>query len=383
MLRSKLGLHVSVGGEQFVERRRDALFHRLNGVGWEAFAGHDGHDVSLDLLDSDRRCRAEPTLFGGADEVLVRPAVAGVLAVEQAACAPGIVALTAIQHSLQVMGVDDVAVALPVALIQHFLHLQEGLLGNERIVASDVELAFVPIDARVVRIAEQRCESAVAHGSSGARRRRPGREALFLHQLRELTDRVSTGRVLLESPRYERPSFGVDIDRVDEATAEVLSDVEVPQLRSADRAALLNLVSHLHLDVLTVHADLDFVHDVGDGFHRVGHVAVAELFLRRDQPNTLLQEFAFGDRRICEVSKHARAHVDDDVLHFGVIVEVAQHLPELGALGDRLRGLPGFNELAGNCGVEVSYLAERLDALRRDAVAVLVDVGRRVELPGC
>jgi hypothetical protein len=45
------------------------------------------------------------------------------------------------------------------------------------------------------------------------------------------------------------------------------------------RAAIPGLVAHLVLDVESVKPDLDFVEDVGDGLHRVGHDAFAEVFL--------------------------------------------------------------------------------------------------------
>ncbi|NYF28059.1 hypothetical protein HDC31_001588 [Microbacterium sp. JAI119] len=77
---------------------------------------------------------------------------------------------------------------------------------------------------------------------------------------------------------------------------------------------------------------MDFVHDVGDGFHGVGHVPLSELLLGGDESHALLEELAFRDRGVCEVAEDARAHVDDDELHFWVIIDVAQELLELVAL---------------------------------------------------
>jgi hypothetical protein len=83
-------------------------------------------------------------------------------------------------------------------------------------------------------------------------------------------------------------------------------------------------------------ANLDLVHDVRDGFHGVGHVAVAELFLGGDELDAHRGEDAFGDGGVGLVAEDARAHVDHDVPHVGVLFDVAQQFSEDGPLRDRL-----------------------------------------------
>nr|WP_298868509.1 hypothetical protein [uncultured Microbacterium sp.] len=116
-------------------------------------------------------------------------------------------------------------------------------------------------------------------------------------------------------------------------------------------------MGHLHLDVLAIHADLDFVHNVGDGFHGVRHVALTEFLLGRDQPDAFSEQLALDDCRVSEVSEDTRPHIDDDVLHLRVLVDVAQHLLELGALGDGRCGLPRLDELAGDGDAHLPYFA--------------------------
>ncbi|MFZ1300960.1 MAG: hypothetical protein WAQ27_00025 [Candidatus Microsaccharimonas sp.] len=140
---------------------------------------------------------------------------------------------------------------------------------------------------------------------------------------------------------------------------------------------------HLDLDVLAAHANLDFIHDVGDGLHGVGHVPLAEFFFRRDEADTLLEQFSLRDRRIREVSEDARSHVNHDVPHVRMLIDVAQQSLELWSLRDRLGRLARFDELVRHRGSELPHLAERLDALGSNTVSVVIDVGSRVELARC
>nr|WP_141897014.1 hypothetical protein [Microbacterium agarici] len=128
---------------------------------------------------------------------------------------------------------------------------------------------------------------------------------------------------------------------------------------------------------------MDFIHDVGDGFHGIGHVAFSELFLGRDETDALREQLALDDGCIGEVAEHAGAHVDDDVLHLWVLVDEAKHLLELGAFGNRLGRLAWLDELSAGGDAHLAHLAHRLDSLRGDAIAVLVDVGGCVQLARC
>nr|WP_241490598.1 hypothetical protein [Microbacterium testaceum] len=97
-----------------------------------------------------------------------------------------------------------------------------------------------------------------------------------------------------------------------------------------------DLVCHLDSNVLAALADLHLVHDVGDRFHGVTHVSIAELLLGRNQTDALLEQLALSDRSIGEVSEHARSHVDDDVRHVRMFVYELEEPTKLRALLDGL-----------------------------------------------
>nr|WP_259123162.1 hypothetical protein [Leucobacter aridicollis] len=117
---------------------------------------------------------------------------------------------------------------------------------------------------------------------------------------------------------------------------------------------------------------MDFIHDVSDCLHGIRHVALSEFLLRRDETHALLEKLPLGDRRIREVSKHARSHVDHDELHLGMLIQVAQQLFELGSFVNRLRRLAWLDKFSTYRCAKFLDLAHRLDSLRSDAVPVFV-----------
>nr|WP_318279143.1 hypothetical protein [Agrococcus baldri] len=379
----QLRLRIAVFGQQVVDRASQCLAHAVKGVDAQPLTRHYFQKAILNLFDADPRHRALLALLGSTDEVLVGATVAVGLAIDQAAGSARLRAMSAPQQPLQVVMMRDVAIALSLPLIQDLLNLEERLLTDQRLVTTDVELALVAHHPGVVRVAKYQRQTTDAHGLGRSRRGWPRRQAVFDEEVAQLRDGVPPSRVLLESESHEGCSFGIEVDSVDEPTAVLLANIEIAELRPADRAALLNLVRHLDLHVLAVHPNLDFVHDVGDGLHGVRHVARPELLLRGDEPNPLFQQLTLGDGRIGEVAEDARAHIYDHKLHLRVGFDVAQQLLELGALGYRLRRLPRLDELFDNGRAQLSDFAHRLHALRGDAVAVLVKVGSGVQLPWC
>nr|WP_244630816.1 MULTISPECIES: hypothetical protein [unclassified Microbacterium] len=139
-------------------------------------------------------------------------------------------------------------------------------------------------------------------------------------------------------------------------------------------------MEELVLDVLSALADLDFVHDVGDGLHCVCHVAVAELFLGGDELDAHPGEDAFGDGGVGLVSEDAGAHVDDDVPHFGVLFDVAQKLAEHGSFGDGLCRVARLEELFRDGGFQAFATFGAEFALGSDRVAIGVDIDGGVHL---
>nr|WP_026555705.1 hypothetical protein [Arthrobacter sp. 35W] len=66
---------------------------------------------------------------------------------------------------------------------------------------------------------------------------------------------------------------------------DILSNVEVAQFGSADRAAVDRLVAHLDPDVFAAELVLYLVHDVSDGFHGFCVGTFAEVFPRGQEPD--------------------------------------------------------------------------------------------------
>lgn len=95
------------------------------------------------------------------------PPLPPALAVEQAAGASSLVAFATVDDALQIVEVDDVAVALALALVEDLLHLQEGFFGDQRLVSARIETALVADDPGVIRIAQDSRQTTVAYWSFG------------------------------------------------------------------------------------------------------------------------------------------------------------------------------------------------------------------------
>nr|WP_318255456.1 hypothetical protein [Agrococcus baldri] len=139
----QLSLGIAILGQQVVDRASQRLAHVIEGFGAQSFARHHFQEAILNLFDAAPRHRALLALLGRTDEVLVGAAVPVDLAVDQAAGSPFLRAVPAPQQPLQVVMVRDVPIALSLALIQDLLHFEERLLGDERLVATDVEFALI------------------------------------------------------------------------------------------------------------------------------------------------------------------------------------------------------------------------------------------------
>jgi hypothetical protein len=83
----------------------------------------------------------------------------------------------------------------------------------------------------------------------------------------------------------------------------------------------------------------------------------------RDKPYAPLQQLAFRDGGIGEVSKDPATHIDHDVTNHRVIFDVAQQPPKHWSVRDRLRRLTWLDELPRDRYAELMRLALRLDSL--------------------
>nr|WP_292732387.1 MULTISPECIES: hypothetical protein [unclassified Microbacterium] len=174
----------------------------------------------------------------------------------------------------------------------------------------------------------------------------------------------------------------IDVDGVHETPVEVLPHVEVADFGAARRAAAHGLVEHLLFDVFSALADLDFVHNVGDRFHGIGHVALTEIFLGRDELHTHARKDALGDSGVSQVSEGTRTHVDHDIADLGMMLDVAQHLAKDRPLTDRLGRVAGLDELLSDRGLGAFSAHDASLALRRDRVAIRIDIDGSQHLPG-
>ncbi|HXH33175.1 MAG TPA: hypothetical protein VNJ54_02055 [Plantibacter sp.] len=181
------------------------------------------------------------------------------------------------------------------SVVDDALDTFKELRVDDRVVSARVELPLERHHSQVVRIPQDQAQLAPRDGALRPLHRSAAGEPLFCQELQKLHDAVVARRVLLEGELDERSANGVDVDGVDELTFEVPSHVQVSELRSANGATVLGLVQQLVPDVLPALADLDLVHDVGDGLHGVGHVSLAELFLRRDELDTHVGQDALRD----------------------------------------------------------------------------------------
>nr|WP_235560579.1 hypothetical protein [Microbacterium sp. Leaf179] len=199
---------------------------------------------------------------------------------------------------------------------------------------------------------------------------------MLCEECSQLGGAVVAGGVLLERPPDEGCPRLVDTDRVDEAPVEVPAVIDVAELGAPDGATVLRLVEQLLLNVLSTLTDLNLVHDVRDRFHGFGHVAVAEVFLGGDELHAHAGEDSLGDRRIPRVAEGARAHVNHDVADLGVLFDVLEQFAEHGALGNRLRRVPGLDELFDDGSFHAFGAHQAGLALGGDGVSVGIDVDR-------
>nr|WP_264767060.1 hypothetical protein [Nocardia aurantia] len=339
-------------------------------------------DRVLDHLHRQARQVAQLGLGTAADEIGVAGAVAaGGLAVDQPGGLPVVAAPCAEQATLEIVVVNSVTTPVRAAMPKNLLHTLEQIVTDQRFVTPRVGLSL-PLDIPdVVRIAE--------HGVQSPRRHRPSDrmattgpagETEIGHRRLEILDRVIPGGVQLPRPHDQRAAFRVDPDRVHLATLDVHSGVDVSDLRPATRATVHGLVQHLGADVLTGQPVLGVVKDIGDRRHHVGIDALTEVLFRRNQLHAHEIELPLGDRSIDVVTERTRPHIDDHIPDLRMLTEIVQHLLECRALLDRLTGHAGFDELLHDIRRQrVGALLDGL-ALRRNRVAVRIDVDSRIQL---
>jgi len=122
----------------------------------------------------------------------------------------------------------------------------------------------------------------------------------------------------LERLPDQRCPIGVGADGIDEAAVDVGAHVEVAEPRPADGAPLIALCCSLTLmSSPLIRTWTSFMMSATPSWR--GPDALAEVFLRRDQPDALLGELPFGDAGVDVVTERPRPHIDEDVLDLGVL----------------------------------------------------------------
>ncbi|WOQ17642.1 hypothetical protein R0145_02720 [Raineyella sp. W15-4] len=228
---------------------RAALVERGVDLGGEVsvvvFADRDGgvgvRDQAFCDLDGHRPPRASGLLgrAAGADEVGVGSASRVGGEVEQH---PRPASAT-VQQPFEVVGVLDVPGCVRVARLQQRLHLIEERGFHDGLVRSRVERALVADDSGVVRVRQHAVEGVLSQRPGWTLRRRHGEQPSRGEVAQESGDGGLAVCVLLERPRDERGSFGINLDGAYLAALVVgAADVEVADGCSHRGAALGDLL---------------------------------------------------------------------------------------------------------------------------------------------
>ncbi|OAN29052.1 hypothetical protein A4X17_05585 [Plantibacter sp. H53] len=167
-LQRRLGVGISV--DHALERLREQLPQLPDDVGVEAYELELVDDLILDVFDPEAGRGATNAVTGGAGVVLVRSAVAGVLAVHEPTETPGGVAGAADKVPPQVMEVLHVAVAIAVARVKDRLHLDEEFLRHDGLMPTGEEASLITNDPGVVRVAEDLGQARLVDRTSRAAR---------------------------------------------------------------------------------------------------------------------------------------------------------------------------------------------------------------------
>nr|WP_246383589.1 hypothetical protein [Microbacterium proteolyticum] len=236
-------------------------------------SAHFPSNGALNFLDWKVRKIACRVLAAATQEVSVKAALPVVrLGVDHSVLPPRFATPIAAHQPPQKVCMNLVSLRRPPASSKHLLNALEGLRRDECFVTPVEHLALVGHHPEVVGVAEKQAELVQRERTFLPLRRRTSRQALLCKLLAENRHAVLPRRVLLKGPPDERSPLRIDIDRVHQTSVEVPAHVEVADLGPTGGPAAHRLVEHLLLNVLAALPDLDFVHDVRDGLHGIGHV---------------------------------------------------------------------------------------------------------------
>ncbi|HEX3778337.1 MAG TPA: hypothetical protein VHX38_01600 [Pseudonocardiaceae bacterium] len=157
----------------------------------------------------------------------------------------------------------------------------------------------------------------------------------------------------LKSLGDERTPFDVNGDGADFAAFGFgFPHVAVAEGGLADRATVLDLLTHLVANIRAAGLRLVLVYGVDDGFDHRAFGAFAHVEHSRDDSGADLAKVAFGDARIDTVSEDAVEVVDDHVVDVFLGFDPCDHFLKYRTLFDAGRGTTWLYEFPHNVSVE-------------------------------
>ncbi|HWL37517.1 MAG TPA: hypothetical protein VNQ77_15130 [Frankiaceae bacterium] len=366
------------GGELVVQGSGEPLAHEGDELRCQPHRGVVLLDGSLDVLDQQIRQVALLQLPAAAEEVEVNPSIAFGTQNQQAVAAAvtpevalQVVVVAALPNTGTAVGVED------------RLDPIEAFVADDPVVAGFDPLAVYFDAARVVAVPQDAAERFQGDRTFGVSPVGAGREAGFGHARQQALQREAAGFHPLEGFVDERRALFVQGDGAHGAAVNVDLDVAVAELGPAWRAAVLDLLMHLVLDVGGACLHLVLVYGVNDCLDHLRFQRVAEVEVGGDNPNAELPQFVLGDRGFQRVAEDSGELVDDHEVDVAALPDTGDHLEVDGALLD-LGGRPPRLDVDGILGDGDAHgvgLLQGCDALGgdRDAfgVEVVVDLARR------
>nr|WP_239562544.1 hypothetical protein [Agromyces aurantiacus] len=241
--------------------------------------------------------------------------------------------------------------------------------------ASVVRLTLVLDLAEVVPVAEHPLNLRDPYRCGGARCGRPGAKPPVGEFGSDVIEGVLAGGIELERQLDERRALGVHRDGADLTAVDPFQSVEIADRCSAERAAVLRLLTHLVRDVGAVGCRSVLIEGRQDAVHQLPLRGVVDLFCRRDEGDPSLLKVGHDDRIVEAVASEPAELVDDDIVDVAFAANAFQHLLERNALCHLGAGPAGFDVLADDGQAELVGLAGARDPLRRNGNALWVVVG--------
>ncbi|MEX2447502.1 MAG: hypothetical protein WD404_02020 [Solirubrobacterales bacterium] len=336
-----------------------------------------GSDLLLHLVHGKvSQLAAGALLATEADEVVV-DAAGLALAFDEGE----VFAAVAAQAALEVVAVLAVALAGHRMGIEHALHLIEGLLVDQRFVATLVLHPGVGDDPDVVLGAQQPRDLAARERLGRMLAGRPGAQAAPFERRLHRVEGVGAGGERGERPADVRSPVGVDFHGADLAAVDHLADVEVADPHVSRRAADFGLAVQALLD-LGREVQRVVLGDGGeDAVSQATRGRPVDALGSRHQLRARLHDLEQHVGVVAAIAREAVDFVDDDVGGRLARAQPGQQLPERRAVRVRRR-LGRVDELLAHLRFKLRRFAVAVGALGLDRVALLREGAPDLPLAG-